>query len=155
MNKSNISEKFIQELEDILIDDKAIAGWKNRLKEEEPLYSRWVYEICCRVMDRIMKITPDLKFEVSQEIAFHMHMGFLSGWIAYMKLMNNCGEEERLKISQFEKWLKGEMPASFYDYSIEGLDKASSRYTAKKAYSNRVKEKIRRTKRSSSKENDE
>ncbi|MCD6423488.1 MAG: hypothetical protein J7L42_05170 [Elusimicrobia bacterium] len=138
--KSFTDEKIIEEVEKILHNRTLFEQWLSLIYKESPEFHKWIVEKAksWKPFSFPFPIQPQENNSLGTRediIAF-----FVIGYAFYNLKLNEEISLLLLPNHEFERWLRGEFPDSYYRYSIKGLEKDDYRYKAKIAHQKRVKE---------------
>jgi hypothetical protein len=144
--KGDITKRMIEQLGDIISDKDKTDEWMARLEETEPEFYTWTHEMTGNAISVLGKKIRGLTVEHAHELAYDFILAFTSGWVIYTLLASEKLEKqmEMTEEDEFNLWLDGKLGDKYYDYSLRGLKKDSTKYIAK---SNHEKLKAEREKR--------
>jgi len=137
--KPMISMEMISNIDNTLSSQKKIDDLLGYLQKNEPYFYNWSQQQTSREIAGLSKYT-DLRISIANRIAHGLILSYLGGYLLSSEL-NNDDVKNIIQTpeQEFETWLSGQLPSNFYNYPINGLDKDSTKYIAKKAHMNIVK----------------
>lgn len=139
MGNESVSRKELKELDRIFGEPAEIDKWMGYLKQKELNFYTWIQERSGGAISHINKHL-DLKISDANGLAHTLLCAFLGGWlISYMKRENKIKEMLKTPEKEFERWLDGKLPSTFYNYSIKGIDNSDALYRAKTTHINLLK----------------
>jgi len=137
--KPMISMEMINNIDSILSSQKEIDDLLNYIQRNEPHFYNWSQRRTSQIISGLSRYT-DLRISVANRIAHGLLLSFLGGYLLSSELDNDTVNSIiQTPEQEFETWLSGQLPDNFYNYSINGLDKNSTKYIAKKAHINIIK----------------
>ena len=142
MRKGNITQTDIENLKAIANNPDKFEEWLTYIKNTEPEFYMFIQDTTSKI---ISSFGQNVKFSIQDAhiLAHSILMAFTAGMA--MVLERNDAKIERMydvkaMTDKFQLWLNGKMPDVYYDYSLRGLDKESSKYQAKSNHIRLMKE---------------
>ena len=134
-----ISTKMINNIDSMLSSQKEIDNLLDYIQKNESHFYNWTQRRTSQIISGLSRYT-DLRISVANRIAHGLLLSYLGGYLLSCELDNdNVKNIIQSPEQEFETWLSGQLPNNCYNYSMNGLDKNSTKYIAKKAHMNIIR----------------
>ena len=129
-----IKKKELDKISALISDPKDVQKWINQFKVDEPNLYANMLQHANYAIGGIIKLVGRVDERTVGTIHMHVCIGYLL-MFTLLKHRDTTVFDKIRKYDHFQQFIEGELPSSYYKYSLKGLDPESSLYRAKIAHS--------------------
>jgi len=130
-----IKHEDIKKIENLMRDPIEFDNWMDFIRDTEPEFYSYTQDVAASMINGIAQ-SVRLNLNNAHVVARCLLSAFICGYaIMYYKDSDRVNNLIKGHIEdKFDLWLNGKLPDNFYNYSLAGLDKKSTKYKAKTAH---------------------
>ena len=138
-----MKKEHLNRIKEMVKDQDILNDYLTLLKHDEPEYYHWSYKMAGKfISDLNDKTAGSLPMGLASGLAHAFLIAFTSGYMVYkFEMEDNLNDKVRdiddTDDGHFKQWLDGKLPSKYYDYTLRGLKKDSSKYIALKNFRER------------------